>query len=79
MTAHNEIQALADSIGVDAGSVRWLADYIIRQTPEGHEDLLADPEWIKACTKEWAKMTRRMAGDALRKPEQAARVVADHL
>jgi hypothetical protein len=78
-TAQQQIEAFAESVGVEAGSVRWLAEYIIRETPEGHEDLLTDPEWLAACVGDWKRMTRHMAHRAHVRREDAALVVLDAL
>jgi len=71
-----QIEALAESIGVDQGTIRWLAHYIARSTPAGSEDLLADSDWIRACTADWLSLTKRMNDKALRHPEQAEQAIA---
>ena len=70
------INSIAQAAGVDESSARWLAEYIARQTPPEHaEELLADPDWIKACTADWLRMTRHMAHQAMTRKGEAAQAV----
>ena len=69
------ITEFAANYNVEASSVQWLAEYIIRQTPEGHEDLLADTDWIAACVEEWRRMQRHMAVTAIRRIDQTAPMI----
>ena len=76
----NDIEQFAAENNLDANSVRWLADYIIRETPPEHADeLLADEEWVEACTESWLKLVRNMSVMAHNDQRGTARLVLDKL
>lgn len=78
MSSH--IDQFAADHNLDANSVRWLADYIIRETPPEHADeLLADAEWVQACTESWLRLVRNMAVAAHNDQRGTARLILDKL
>ena len=74
----NQLTNLATTLGVDAGSVRWLAEYIARQA-EGREELLNDPAWIAGQVRGWLAMANDMTERAFNNHDLACRVVLDQV